>query len=127
MGSPASSQAVIRDYDLLKSIGLETCPRGTDIETFTADMMMANATAAGSSWDHIASRTTEDAALGIAEIVQQLPRPWREVLVPKSLGLGWREIFRSLPGRVYFSMADDYAAGLRRVWELGDDYVSVLG
>ncbi|MBC2803722.1 hypothetical protein GFL38_31305 [Rhizobium leguminosarum bv. viciae] len=41
-------------------------------------------------------------------------------------GMSWKAIAEALPHRAFFSMQDDHAAALRRVWDKAGDVVRRL-
>ncbi|WP_245490058.1 hypothetical protein [Rhizobium ruizarguesonis] len=71
-------------------------------------------------------RHMEDAAEEIVAVVNALLPPLREVVVRRAAGMNWKAIAEALPHRAFFSMQDDHAAALRRVWDKAGDVVRRL-
>lgn len=71
-------------------------------------------------------RHMEDAAEEIVAVVNALLPPLKEVVVRRAAGMNWKAIAEALPHRAFFSMQDDHAAGLRRVWDKAGDAVRRL-
>ncbi|MBY5889084.1 hypothetical protein HFN49_23135 [Rhizobium leguminosarum] len=71
-------------------------------------------------------RHMEDAAEEIVAVVNALLPPLREVVVRRAAGMNWKAIAEALPHRAFFSMQDDHAAALRRVWDKAGDAVRRL-
>ncbi|MBB2674695.1 UNVERIFIED_ORG: hypothetical protein GGE44_004273 [Rhizobium esperanzae] len=71
-------------------------------------------------------RHMEDAAEEIVAVVDALLQPLREVVVRRAAGMNWKAIAEALPHRAFFSIQDDHAAALRRVWDKAGDAVRRL-
>ena len=87
----------------------------------------AEAVAEGQTARRIQTQQREDAAVRLLEATRVLPLPQREPVVMRACGFGMREVARRLPGRVWFSLLDDYERGVAAVWAAADDSVRVLG
>lgn len=62
----------------------------------------------GASVRRIERRHREDAAGQLVSIVRAMPKPVREVVEARAVGVPWKRLTRELPERAYFSMVDDY-------------------
>ncbi|WP_414815243.1 hypothetical protein [Rhizobium sp. IY2] len=71
-------------------------------------------------------RHMEEAAEEIVAVVNALLPPLREVVVRRAAGMNWKAVADALPHRAFFSMQDDHATALRRVWDKADDAVRRL-
>lgn len=71
-------------------------------------------------------RHMEDAAEEIVAVVEVLLQPLREVVVRRAAGMNWKAIAEALPHRAFFSIQDDHASALRRVWDKAGDSVRRL-
>lgn len=71
-------------------------------------------------------RHMEDAAEEIVAVVNALLLPLREVVVRRAAGMNWKAVAEALPHRAFFSIQDDHATALRRVWDKADDAVRRL-
>ncbi|MBB2818393.1 UNVERIFIED_ORG: hypothetical protein GGD59_001621 [Rhizobium esperanzae] len=71
-------------------------------------------------------RHMEDAAEEIVAVVNALLLPLREVVVRRAAGMKWKAIAEALPHRAFFSIQDDHATGLRRVWDKAGDSIRRL-
>jgi hypothetical protein len=88
---------------------------------------MANQKSSESDWRRVERRHMYDAAAELIDYVASaVPPGQREVLILRAYGNGWREVARMLPGRVYYSLADDWRAGLMFVWKNRGDVVRRL-
>ena len=71
-------------------------------------------------------RHMEDAAEEVVAVVNALLPPLREVVVRRAAGMNWKAVAEALPHRAFFSMQDDHAIALRRVWDKAGDAVRRL-
>ncbi|PDT07864.1 hypothetical protein [Rhizobium sp. M1] len=71
-------------------------------------------------------RHMEDAAEEIVAVVNALLPPLREVVVRRAAGMNWKAVAEALPHRAFFSIQDDHATALRRVWDKAGDAVRRL-
>lgn len=56
-----------------------------------------------------------DAAEEVMLTILRLPQPQREVLLLRIHGRSWKQIVKLTPGRVYFSILDDFKTACRRL------------
>lgn len=68
-----------------------------------------------SDWRRIEMSHLEDAAADLVTAVRAMPAPVREVTERRAAGMSWRRISQDLPGRVYFSLAQDWRTALMRL------------
>lgn len=80
-------------------------------------------TAVSESWRRVERGHLEDAAVELLGVVRGFPRPVRDVVELRAAGVSWRDVTRALPDRVYWSMTDDWAWALRKVWGEHDGLV----
>lgn len=73
-----------------------------------ADRLVEGQYPTGASVRRIERRHREDAAGELVTIVRSMPRPVREVVEARAIGVPWKRITKELPDRAYFSMVDDY-------------------
>ncbi len=71
-------------------------------------------------------RHMEDAAEEILAVINKLLPPVQDVIVRRAMGMSWWRIFAALPERAKFSLTDDHAAGLQKIWIDGQDAVRRL-
>lgn len=68
-----------------------------------------------SDWRRIEMSHLEDAAADLVTAVRALPAPVRAVAERRASGMSWRRISADLPGRVFFSLAQDWRTALMRL------------
>lgn len=115
MTSPSYNRGIVHDRELFRELA----------EELKLPMMelLRNVDVVDRSSKRIIREYMEEAAIDMVSFVESLPRPIREVLELKSLGLSWKRVMELLPQRVYYSALDDYEAGLRRIWAEREDLV----
>lgn len=68
----------------------------------------------------------QDAGEELASVVLTLPREVRRIVESRAAGVGWRDVARSNPDRAFFSIRDDWEAGLNWLWLRHEDLVRRL-
>lgn len=81
------------------------------------ELVADNEASSTSDWKRIERGHLEDAAAELISVVRELPKPVREVVERRAVGLSWQAIAKSLPTRALFSIKDDWERGLKALNE----------
>lgn len=109
---PSYAKACVRNHEFMVGVSEEL---GEWYERVIRECEKA-AQGKSDEWRRIERRHLDDAAITLVEAVELLLPPIRKVIIMRSAGARWRDVWSaSGQGRPYFSLKDDWRQGLIRL------------